>query len=104
MTDEDDVKLRKVNLEAHGVMRRKGQVTVPAEIRKAARLEANEPIIFRVTAEGVLLQPGKVVNATQSWFWSERWQRMEREADESFAAGRHTTFDDVDSFLADLDA
>lgn len=91
-------------LQAHGVMRKKGQVTVPAEIRKAARLEEDEPVIFRVTPEGVLLQPGRVVTAAQSWFWSDRWQRMEREVDESFAAGRHKTFDDVDSFLADLDA
>jgi hypothetical protein len=40
---------------------------------------------------------------TQRWFWSERWQRLEREADDDIAAGRITTFEDVESFLADLD-
>ncbi len=40
---------------------------------------------------------------TQAWFWSERWQQMEREADADFATGRYVTFDDVESFLAALD-
>ena len=33
----------------------------------------------------------------------KRWQRLEREADADFAAGRVATFDDAESFLADLD-
>jgi len=45
----------------------------------------------------------RIKAAGQEWFWTERWQRMEREADEDFAAGRYKTFDDVESFLADLD-
>lgn len=44
------------------------------------------------------------VDGPQAWFWSPRWQQMEREADDDFAAGRMETFDDVDSFFADLDA
>jgi len=46
----------------------------------------------------------RIKAAGQQWFWTERWQRMEREADEDFAAGRYKTFNDVESFLADLDA
>ncbi len=45
----------------------------------------------------------RVKTAGQEWFWSERWQRMEREADEAIAAGRVEHFDDLDSFLAGLD-
>jgi hypothetical protein len=40
----------------------------------------------------------------QRWFWSARWQQMEREAEDDIAAGRFATFDDVESFLAALDA
>ncbi len=46
----------------------------------------------------------RIKAAGQGWFWTEQWQRMERESDESYAAGRYKTFDDVESFLADLDA
>jgi len=55
--------------------------------------------------DGVIeLHPELPVPADQVWFWSERWQRMEREADDDIANGRVGEFDDVDDFLADLDA
>ena len=43
-------------------------------------------------------------NPGQAWFWSERWQQMEREADEDFAAGRIVVSEDGDQFLAELDS
>jgi len=39
----------------------------------------------------------------QAWFWSEKWQEMEREADEDIARGRVVRFDDIESFFADLE-
>lgn len=45
----------------------------------------------------------RVKAAGQEWFWSERWQQMEREADEAIVAGRVERFDDMDSFFAGLD-
>ena len=45
----------------------------------------------------------RIKAAGQEWFWSDNWQRMEREADEAIAAGRVRHFDDMDSFFADLD-
>jgi hypothetical protein len=43
-----------------------------------------------------------MIDPTQSWFWTTRWQEMERQADEDIAAGRVATFDDADAFVADL--
>jgi hypothetical protein len=42
-------------------------------------------------------------DAVQTWFWSERWQKMEREADADTAAGRVARFGSADDFLAELD-
>jgi hypothetical protein len=50
----------------------------------------------------VELQAVLPIPADQRWFWTERWQAMEREADEDIAAGRVTRFDDVDDFIAHL--
>jgi hypothetical protein len=44
------------------------------------------------------------VPADQAWFWTERWQQMEREADGAVAAGRITTVEGVEELLADLDS
>jgi hypothetical protein len=40
---------------------------------------------------------------SQAWFWSDRWQNMEHEADLAKAEGRERAFDDLDSFLAALE-
>ncbi len=103
-TDREDMVLPLTGDEPHSTLRAKGQLTILPEIRQAARLEENTPVYVTITDQGILLRPGKVIDASQAWFWTERWQQMEREADESFAAGRHKTFDDAESFLADLDS
>lgn len=39
---------------------------------------------------------------SQAWFWTERWQAMEREVDEDIAAGRYTTYTSMQAFIDDL--
>ncbi|HEX5505806.1 MAG TPA: AbrB/MazE/SpoVT family DNA-binding domain-containing protein [Thermomicrobiales bacterium] len=80
----------------------RGTITIPKELREGL----NENGLFEVVrrADGVIeLRPQETIDATQRWFWTERWQRMEREADADIAAGRVATFDDVEAFLADLE-
>jgi len=49
------------------------------------------------------LRPSVVVPVDQAWFWSERWQRMEHEADADFEAGRVVETDSLDELLAALE-
>ena len=39
----------------------------------------------------------------QTWFWSERWQRMEREVDEDLEAGRVEEYTSVEDAIRRLD-
>jgi bifunctional DNA-binding transcriptional regulator/antitoxin component of YhaV-PrlF toxin-antitoxin module len=81
----------------------RGTITIPKEIRERVPKAGLLEVLVR--DDGVIeLRPQITVDASQAWFWTERWQRMEREADEAIAAGRVEQFDDVESFLADLDA
>ena len=81
----------------------RGTVTIPKELREGLADNALFDAVRR--ADGVIeLRPQVAVDAAQAWYWTERWQRMEREADADLAAGRFKTFDDLESFLADLDA
>ena len=84
------------------VVRGKGQITIPSEIRKAARLEEGDPIEVELVEDGILLRPCKVIDATQAWFWEPGWQAREREAAADLAAGRSRTFETSDEFLASL--
>jgi antitoxin PrlF len=85
------------------VVRKKGSVTIPADIRKAARLAEGDPIEVEMTEDGILLRPQKVIDATQAWFWEAAWQAGEREADADIAAGRFDRFAGDDALMLALD-
>lgn len=85
------------------VVRSKGQLTLPAELRRKANLEEGDVVEFQLTDEGVLLKPKKLIDASQAWFWTPEWQERERQADEDIRAGRTTFFESDEAFLAHLD-
>jgi len=85
-------------------LRAKGQVTLPEEIRTAARLEEGDLLEVVMTEEGILLRPQKLIDASQAWFWTPEWQAGEREADADLAAGRGEVFQSEETFLGDLEA
>ncbi len=83
--------------------RGKNQLTLPAEVARAAHLEPGDPIEVDIVPEGILLRPKKITDATQAWFWAPAWQAKEREASEDIDAGRVIRHDSADDFLASLD-
>jgi len=85
------------------VVRKKGSITIPAEIRKAAHLAEGDLVEVEMTAAGILLRPKKVIDATQAWFWEPTWQAREREADQDLAAGRFDRFESDDALTRALD-
>ncbi len=89
---------------ARTTLRAKGQVTLPEEIRRSAHLEEGDLLEAELTADGILLRPQKVIDATQGWFWASDWQKGEREADADRAAGRVETFASGDEFVGALRA
>jgi AbrB family looped-hinge helix DNA binding protein len=89
---------------ARTTLRAKGQLTIPEEIRAAARLEEGDLLEAELTPEGILLRPQKLIDATQAWFWSPAWQAGEHEADADLAAGRVEHFGSGDALIAGLAA
>ncbi len=83
-------------------LRAKGQITLPADIRKAVHLEEGDLLEAEITSEGILLRPQKLIDATQAWFWTPEWQEGEREVDADLAAGRVERFESDGAFLKAL--
>ena len=84
-------------------MTRRGTVTLPKDVRKGLEEEALFEVVKR--EDGVIeLRPRITIDVSQAWFWTERWQRMEREADEDIAAGRLHGPMTGEEFLAHLEA
>lgn len=87
---------------ARTVLRPKGQLTLPREVRDALRITEGDDVEFVVTGDGVLMRGLKSIPADQAWFWAEEWQAGEREANRQAAAGEGTVYSDGDSFLDSL--
>ena len=85
-------------------VRAKGQVTIPADIRQAARLEEGDPVEVKIVDDGILLRPMKLIDASQAWFWTPEWQEGERQADAEIAAGLGERFESHEEFMAALRA
>jgi AbrB family looped-hinge helix DNA binding protein len=85
-------------------LRERGQVTIPADVREAAHIEAGAVLECHVEEGRIVMTPKVLIDADQTWFWTRRWQTMEREADDDFARGRSASFDDVEGLLDDLES
>ena len=70
-------------------LRSKGQITVPGEIRELLKAKEGDDLLFSIDEQGrVVISRGQIIPPDQAWFWKERWQRMEREAQADIDAGR----------------
>jgi antitoxin MazE len=84
-------------------LRGKRQVTIPGDVRERLSAEEGDDLIFRVDEGGhILIERAITIPADQVWFWSERWQRLEREAQADIDGGRVRKYPDIDQALSDL--
>jgi len=85
----------------HVSVQSRGTIALPADLRR--RLHLDEPgaqVRIIEHEDGKLeLQPLLSIPADQAWFWTERWQAMEREADEDIASGRVSRGMDIEEFV-----
>ena len=82
---------------------RHGQITLPASVRERLGIEEGDLVEIEVEDERAVLMPKKLVDKSQAYFWTKKWQESEREADEDVKAGRVKTFDSVEELISDLE-
>ena len=86
-------------------MQGRGVLSLPAELRRRTHLdEPGAQVEITEREDGVIeLRPTLPVPAEQAWFWTEEWQRREREVDASVSAGRVLAYESTEDFLSALD-
>ena len=85
-------------------LRTKGQVTLPSEVRKYLSISEGEELIFRVNEHGqVIVERAITIPADQAWFWTKRWQKMERQAQADIDSGRVRRYSNVDEAKKSLE-
>ena len=86
-------------------LRAKGQVTLPGPIRERLGIKEGDDLAFYITGDGrVVVEALQVIPPDQRWFWTERWQQMEREAQVDIDFGNEMHFDNMDGALKTLEA
>jgi dihydroxyacid dehydratase/phosphogluconate dehydratase len=66
-------------------------------------VEEGDIIEINVEEARAVLMPKKLIDKSQAYFWTRRWQKAEKEAAEDIKAGRVKTFESVDELIKDLD-
>lgn len=86
-------------------VRARGTVALPADVRRRLHLDQPDAQIRLIEHDNgrIELEPVVTVPADQAWFWTDRWQTMEREAEADIAAGRVTVVDGLDELIAHLE-
>jgi AbrB family looped-hinge helix DNA binding protein len=83
---------------------RHGQVTLPSDVRRRLQIEEGDLMEISVEGEKVMMTPKRLIDKSQAYFWTEAWQRAEREAEVDIKAGRVKAFDTLEDLLRDLES
>lgn len=76
----------------------KGQITLPASIRKRFGIDTGQQVIFEATTEGILVKPVRIEDQTQAPEWKQKLQIALNEA----RTGKGSFYGNEEEFLAAL--
>ena len=81
---------------------RNGQVTIPAELRRQVGIDEGDLIELDVVGDHLVLMPKKLIDKSQTYFWTAKWQAAERQAQKDIDAGRIQEFSSIDKLIRKL--
>jgi|GEM_PF-325082 len=93
----------KARIEGLATLRARGQVTLPRFIREKLHIEEGSLVLIKIVENAVVMVPQETVDKDQSWFWQERWQKLEAEAEEDIRKGRVKSFDSVKELFDEIE-
>lgn len=73
-------------------VRKKSQITLPPSVKKSLGIEEGDYLDIQIRKGEIVLKAKKLIDKNQSWFWTNRWQQGEKEAEEDIQAGRVQSF------------
>ena len=84
-------------------VRKKGQLTLPLSMRKKLGIIEGSIVMSKIVDDTIVLVPQDMVDRDQAWFWKERWQKLEAEADRDISEGRTKTLDSVEDLFHEIE-
>jgi len=84
-------------------VRQKGQLTLPLSMRKKLGITEGSVVMSKIVDDTIVLIPQDMVDRDQAWFWKDRWQKLEAEADRDISEGRTKTFETVEDLYHEIE-
>jgi antitoxin MazE len=84
-------------------LRRRAQVTLPSEVVKKMKLQEGDNLDIAMEEDRIIIKPVLVIDRSQSWFWSKKWQELEKEVDKEIKQGRVHKAKGVEELVKKLD-
>jgi antitoxin MazE len=84
-------------------VREKGQITLPLYMRKKLHIKQGDLVLAKIVDNTVILIPQETIDKDQAWFWTERWQKLEAEAELDIRRGRVKSFDSVEELFDEME-
>jgi AbrB family looped-hinge helix DNA binding protein len=84
-------------------LRGRGQITLPTEIRARLNVQEGDDVLFYVNEQGqIVITQAQIIDPTQAWFWTERWQKAEMESRQDYLSGNFVEFGNMESAIRHL--
>jgi len=77
-------------------VRKKAQITLPQSVRQRLNIEEGDFLDVRVEDGEIVLRVKKLMDKDQAWFWTNRWQEGEKQAEEDLRSGKTHRFESGD--------
>ena len=64
-----------------------GQIRIPKKIMITLGIEKGDYIEVDVEERQIVLKPRKLIDPSQGWYWTKKWQKMEARVDNEIEKG-----------------
>ena len=65
-----------------------GQIRIPKNVMNALKIIPGDYIEVDIENNQAVLKPRKLIDPTQSWYWTKEWQKTEAEVDDELENGK----------------
>lgn len=83
-------------------LKQKSQVTIPKPLVDKLKLRPGDKLEFTLEDDKIIIKPVLVIDRSQAWYWSRKWQAGEREVDKEIKEGKIYTADSEEELFKDL--
>ncbi len=77
----------------------KYQIVIPEAVRKKLKVEIGDTLEIEEKDNVLILRPVMVIDKSQAYFWTDEWQKGEKEAEEAKKKGKFREFKRADEAI-----